>query len=122
MLLRNELIERSGVDPFTAGVLVWEVTLGDARPADRQEWLGAPPRADRLPVHRGPRYPGAPGCLRLTRRACVSLLRSPNAAGPASPWRDRAGVVAAQPLSSDGSGDIADQLSVTRDRGPRDIP
>lgn len=44
VLLRNEVIERSGVDPFTAGVLVWEVTIGDARPADRQEWLGTPPR------------------------------------------------------------------------------
>lgn len=47
---------------------------------------------------------------------------APNAAGPASPWRDRAGVVAAQPMSADGSDDIAEQLSVTRDRGPRDIP
>lgn len=44
VLLRNEVIERSRVDPFTAGVLVWEVTIGDARPADREEWLGAPPR------------------------------------------------------------------------------
>lgn len=42
VLLRNEVIGLSGMDPFTAGVLVWEVTIGAARPADRREWLGAP--------------------------------------------------------------------------------
>jgi hypothetical protein len=43
VLLRNEVMKLSGVDVFTAGVLVWEVTIGEARPADRCEWLGAPP-------------------------------------------------------------------------------
>ena len=43
VLLRNEVIELSGVDAFTAGVLVWEVTIGAARSADRHEWVGAPP-------------------------------------------------------------------------------
>ncbi len=49
VLLRNEVIDLSGVDPFTAGVLVWEATIGAARPADRHDWLdwlGGPPNDD----------------------------------------------------------------------------
>lgn len=43
VLLRNEVMKLSGVDAFTAGVLVWEVTIGEGRPTDRREWLGPPP-------------------------------------------------------------------------------
>ena len=46
VLLRNEVIDLSGVDPFTAAVLVWEATIGAARPADRRDWLGGPPNDD----------------------------------------------------------------------------
>jgi hypothetical protein len=42
VLLRNEVIGLSGMDAFTAGVLVWEVRIGAARPSDRHAWLGAP--------------------------------------------------------------------------------
>lgn len=46
VLLRNEVIDLSGVDPFTAGVLVWEATIGASRPADRHDWLDGPPKDD----------------------------------------------------------------------------
>jgi hypothetical protein len=46
VLLRNDVIDLSGVDPFTAGVLVWEATIGAARPADRHDWLDGPPNVD----------------------------------------------------------------------------
>ena len=42
VLLRNEVTELSGVDPFTASVLVWEATIGAARPTDRHDWLDGP--------------------------------------------------------------------------------
>ncbi|GAA2030361.1 hypothetical protein GCM10009740_20060 [Terrabacter terrae] len=42
VLLRNEVVGLSGVDPFTAGVLVWEVTIGAARQPERCEWIGSP--------------------------------------------------------------------------------
>ncbi|WP_323101245.1 hypothetical protein [Intrasporangium sp. YIM S08009] len=42
VLLRNEVIALSGVDAFTAGVLVWESTIGAARPTDRNDWLRVP--------------------------------------------------------------------------------
>lgn len=42
VLLRNEVIGLSGADPFTAGVMVWELMIGAARPADRSDWVGGP--------------------------------------------------------------------------------
>ena len=47
VLLRNEVTELSGVDPFTASVLVWEATIGAARPTDRHDWLEGPPNDGR---------------------------------------------------------------------------
>jgi hypothetical protein len=47
VLLRNEVTELSGVGPFTASVLVWEATIGDARPTDRHDWLDGPPNDGR---------------------------------------------------------------------------
>ncbi len=46
VLLRNEVIELSGADAFTAGVVVWELTIGAARPAERNDWLGVPGGGD----------------------------------------------------------------------------